>query len=94
MSSWTVCLTLGAPTSPAGTAERTTHAATPTAHTYNRYLYSTAPCNHPGASGALEGERTTASITEEQPVASHAFDVVSAVHVINYLDVAHTLIAF
>jgi SAM-dependent methyltransferase len=36
----------------------------------------------------------TASITEEQPVASHAFDVVSAVHVINYLDVAHTLMAF
>ena len=31
-----------------------------------------------------------ASITEEQPVAPQAFDVVSAVHVINYLDLAHT----
>jgi SAM-dependent methyltransferase len=35
-----------------------------------------------------------ASITEEQPVAPQAFDVVSAVHVINYLDLAHTLLAF
>jgi SAM-dependent methyltransferase len=35
-----------------------------------------------------------ASITEEQPVAPQAFDVISAVHVINYLDLAHTLLAF
>lgn len=35
-----------------------------------------------------------ASITEEQPVKPQAFDVVSAVHVINYLDFEHTLIAF
>jgi SAM-dependent methyltransferase len=35
-----------------------------------------------------------ASITEAQPVALQAFDLVSAVHVINYLDFEHTLMAF